>query len=111
TTHRHRVRARRSGGEEARGLPLPKIGAQRASAGRSIRLTVLAVAVTLVALGGWASEASPVSAAGMKVVVIVGPAGSSTSKYITTARSYASPARSYGARVIELYRPNATCSR
>jgi hypothetical protein len=47
----------------------------------------------------------------MKVVVVVGPAGSSTSKYIADGRSYASQARSYGARVIELYSPNATWSR
>ena len=47
----------------------------------------------------------------MKVVVVVGPAGSSTSKYIVNARRYASQARSYGAKVVELYSPNATWTR
>lgn len=47
----------------------------------------------------------------MKVVVVVGPAGSSTAKYIVNAKRYASQARSYGARVIELYSPNATWTR
>jgi hypothetical protein len=47
----------------------------------------------------------------MKVVVVVGPAGSSTAKYIASARRYAAQARSYGAKVTELYSPNATWTR
>ena len=47
----------------------------------------------------------------MKVVVVVGPVGSSTSNYIYNARKYASQARSYGATVVEIYSPNATWSR
>jgi hypothetical protein len=47
----------------------------------------------------------------MKVVVVVGPAGSSTSKYIVSAKRYAAQARSYGATVVELYSPNATWTR
>jgi hypothetical protein len=47
----------------------------------------------------------------MKVIVVVGPVGSSTSKYIVSAKRYASQARSYGATVVELYSPNATWSR
>ncbi len=47
----------------------------------------------------------------MKVVVVVGPVGSSTSNYIYNARKYASQARSYGATVIEIYSPNATWTR
>jgi hypothetical protein len=50
-------------------------------------------------------------AAGIKVVVVVGPAGSSTAEYRTSARRYASLARSYGASVIEIYSPYATWSR
>jgi hypothetical protein len=87
-------------------------GAQRASSGRFVRLTVLAIGLALISLGGMATHPDPAAAAtGMKVVVIVGPAGSSTSKYITSARRYASQARSYGATVIELYSPNATWTR
>ena len=95
-------------------MPHAQDGAQRASFRRSTRLTVLAVALALVALGGLATNPSPAAAAashGMKVVVVVGPAGSSTSKYIANARRYAAQARSYGARVVELYSPNATWTR
>jgi hypothetical protein len=86
-------------------------GAQRASTGRSARLVVLAVTLSLAALGGLATNPSPAAAAGMKVVVIVGPAGSSTAKYISNGKRYAAQARSYGARVIELYSPNATWTK
>ncbi len=91
-------------------MPLPKNGAQRAS-NRPFRLTVLSLALALVAFGGFATNPTPAAAAGMKVVVIVGPAGSSTSKYITSAKRYASQARSYGAAVTEIYSPNATWSK
>jgi hypothetical protein len=87
-------------------------GAQRTSSGRSARLTVLAIGIALAALGGLATHPSPAAAAaGLKVVVVVGPAGSSTSKYIVSAKRYASQARSYGATVVELYSPNATWTR
>ena len=47
----------------------------------------------------------------MKVVIIVGPAGSNTANYKDNARRYAAQARSYGANVVEIYSPNATWSR
>ena len=50
-------------------------------------------------------------AASLKVVVVVGPAGSSTPKYRDSARVYASLARSYGASVTEIYSPYATWTR
>ena len=84
-------------------------GTQRVSS-RSIRLTVIALATALVALTG-AANPTPAAAAGMKVVVIVGPVGSSTASYKDNARRYASQARSYGASVTEIYSPNATWSR
>ena len=84
-------------------------GTQRVSS-RSIRLTVIALATALVALTG-AANPTPAAAAGMKVVVIVGPVGSSTASYKDSARRYASQARSYGASVTEIYSPNATWSR
>lgn len=93
-------------------MPVSQRGAQRASTGRSVRLVVLAVTLSFAALGGLASHPTPAAAAtGMKVVVVVGPAGSSTAKYIANGRRYAAQARSYGARVIELYSPNATWTR
>ena len=47
----------------------------------------------------------------MKVVIIVGPVGSSTANYISNAKRYAAQARSYGANVVEIYSPNATWGR
>jgi len=103
--------ARRSGGEEAGILPVRQRGAQRASTQRSARLVVFAfVAVFAMALGAAANPAAT-AAAGKKVVIVVGPAGSSTADYRSSARTYASVARSYGANVIEIYSPYATWSR
>ena len=92
-------------------MPFHQRGAQRASSSGPMRLTVISLALALVALGGLAANPTPAAAAGMKVVVIVGPAGSSTSKYITSAKRYASQARSYGASVVEIYSPNATWTK
>ena len=85
-------------------------GAQRASIHRSVRPIVLAIAVALVAAVG-AANPQPAAAAGAKVVIIVGPAGSNTASYKDNARRYAAQARSYGATVVEIYSPNATWSR
>ena len=85
-------------------------GAQRASFDRSVRLTVMAIAFALIAVVSVANP-TPAAAAGMKVVVIVGPVGSSTANYIYSARRYASQARSYGTTVVEIYSPNATWAR
>ncbi len=46
-----------------------------------------------------------------KVVVVVGPVGSTTARYVAMARALAAQARSYGATVTELYSPNATWER
>jgi hypothetical protein len=64
-----------------------------------------------VAVGGLAMDPAPAAAAGKKVVIVVGPVGSSTASYINSAKYYASAARSYGATVVEIYSPNATWSR
>jgi len=60
-----------------------------------------------------AATASPVAAVPHrpKVVVIVGPVGSSTAAYVSDGRHLASLAKSYGADVTELYSPNATWTR
>jgi hypothetical protein len=87
-------------------------GAQRASRRqRTIPgILVLGLAAAF-AIGGVASQPGVTHAAGKKVVIVVGPAGSATSKYRSTADSLASQARSYGASVYKLYSPYATWSR
>jgi hypothetical protein len=91
-------------------LPVPREGAQRASNQRFLRLVVSLTVAALLATG---IVAAPAAAApsDMKVVIVVGPAGGSTSNYIYNAKKLASQARSYGATVVELYSPHATWSR
>jgi hypothetical protein len=101
---------RRSGSEEVRALQVFQHGAQRASINWWVRLTAASITFAVVALAGAANPA-PAAASAMKVVVVVGPVGGSTSNYIYNARKYASQARSYGATVIEIYSPYATWSR
>ena len=97
--------------KEARILPLPTNGAQRASSHRSLRLTALALMATLVVGFGAMANPQETNAASIKVVVVVGPVGSKTSEYRTSAKYYASLARSYGASVTEIYSPYATWSK
>lgn len=92
-------------------MPVPTSGAQRASGHRSLRLTVSLVVAVIFAGVGLAATPTPAAAAGMKVVIVVGPAGSSTSNYISNAKKLAAQARSYGASVYEVYSPNATWSK
>jgi hypothetical protein len=68
------------------------------------------MATLVVGLGVMANP-QVTNAATIKVVVVVGPVGSKTSEYRTSAKSYASLARSYGASVTEIYSPYATWSR
>ncbi len=92
-------------------MPVHTHGAQRASRHRSLRvLTFALVSVLALGLGGMAHP-NETRAATIKVVVVVGPVGSKTSEYRTSARSYATLARSYGASVTEIYSPYATWSR
>jgi hypothetical protein len=86
-------------------------GAQRASSSRWLRLSVLPILAAVVAFGGLAVDPTPASAASVKVVVIVGPVGSSTANYLSNAKRYAAQARSYGATVKEVYTPNATWAK
>jgi len=72
---------------------------------------LVALLAALLAAGSLAAAPAPVSAAGIKVAIVVGPAGSLTSSYIRSARGYAAQARSYGATAVEVYTPNATWSR
>jgi hypothetical protein len=92
-------------------LPVPTEGAQRASRHRSLRLIISLVIAVAFAGIGLAATPTPAAAAGMKVVIVVGPAGSSTSNYIYNAKKLAAQARSYGASVYEVYSPYATWSK
>jgi hypothetical protein len=77
---------------------------------RRLFVTILAalLAVSAIAAGPAPAAASD---AGIKVAIVVGPAGSLTSSYIRDARRYAAIARSHGASVVEIYTPNATWAR
>ncbi len=92
-------------------MPVHAYGAQRASISRSRRLIVVALLAAFAASVGVLATPKPTFAASIKVVVVVGPAGSSTAKYRDSARVYANMARSYGATVTEIYSPYATWSR
>jgi hypothetical protein len=87
-------------------------GAQRASCRSIHRLwPVFALAAALVT-GGIAVTPEPAAAGtAKKVVIVVGPAGSSTADYVANARALAAQARGYGANVLEIYSPNATWTR
>ena len=92
-------------------MPVPANGAQRASSHRSLRLTAFALSAALVVGFGAMANPQETNAAGIKVVVVVGPVGSKTAEYRTSARTYASIARSYGASVTEIYSPYATWTK
>jgi hypothetical protein len=95
-------------------LRVSQEGAQRASRRRSfpsLRLIAIAALASVLAVGGLAAHPDTVAASGKKVVIVVGPAGSNTSDYISNAKKLASQARSYGATVYEIYTPHATWSR
>ena len=92
-------------------MPVPQEGAQRASGHRIVRLLVCMAIAAAFATSGLAARPTAAVAAQMKVVVVVGPAGGATSGYISSAKKLASQARSYGAKVTELYSPHATWSK
>ena len=70
-----------------------------------------AALAALVAFGAIAAAAPDARAATYKVVIVVGPVGSSTTNYRSNANILASQAASYGATVVKVYTPNATWSR
>ena len=92
-------------------MPVSTKGAQRASRHRSLRLTVSLVVAVVFAGVGLAANPTPAEAGGMKVVIVVGPVGSSTANYIYNAKKLAAQARSYGASVYEVYSPYATWTK
>ena len=64
-----------------------------------------------ITLGPGTTVAASPTAGAPKVVIVVGPSGASTTRYLRRASSYAAQARRYGARVTEVYTPNATWTR
>jgi hypothetical protein len=77
---------------------------------RLTRLAPLAAAfLGLAVLGIMPATASAASA--QRVVVVVGPVESQTSRYIADGKALAAQARSYGASVTALYSPNATWTK
>jgi hypothetical protein len=76
---------------------------------------VIALLATLLAIGGSIVTTPQPAAAAMrnarKVVIVVGPVGSETAHYKRVAKAVARQARSYGARVVQIYSPNATWER
>ncbi len=81
-------------------------------AARQLRRAVPVIAATAVAVTAAATVTRPAQAAyHPRVVIIVGPAGGSTSDYLSHAHDYAAQARAYGAVVTEVYTPHATWSR
>lgn len=92
-------------------MPVVMKVAQRAALVRT-RGVLIAVIAAFVAVASMTALARPTEAATPpKVVIVVGPAGSATSFYLSQAESYAAQARSYGATVYALYTPHATWAR
>lgn len=92
-------------------MPDSAKGAPWAPRHRSLRMAVALIVALAFAGAGLAAHPASAAAAGKKVVIVVGPVGSSTANYISNARRLAAQARSYGATVYEIYSPNATWSR
>jgi hypothetical protein len=74
---------------------------------RLTRLAPLAAAFLGLAVMGILPAATSAASA-PKVVVVVGPVESSTSRYIADGKALAAQARAYGGAVTEIYSPNAT---
>ena len=73
--------------------------------GRALSLVLAFIGATFITV---APLASPALAAGPKVAIIVGPVGSLTDSYRTSADRVATKAAAAGATVVKVYSPNAT---
>jgi hypothetical protein len=83
-------------------------GVQRTSHRGSLGPLVIGILATFVAVAGLVADPQPAQASSQKIVIVVGATGSTTSSYRSIGRSLARQARSYGARVIEVFSPHAT---
>jgi hypothetical protein len=91
-------------------LPDSTTGAQRASS-RKIRSLLTGVFAAMLLVTAMSATAPEAQAASHKVVIVVGPVGSQTDSYKRSARRLADKARSYGAKVVQVYSPYATWAR
>ena len=89
-------------------MPVATEGAQRASRHGPCRLIAFARHRRRLRGRRARRPTDTAAAAGKKVVIVVGPVGSSTANYISSAKKLAAQARSYGATVYEVYSPHAT---
>ena len=100
-------------GAQRTSLGSDEFGTRRPSGHRGRRLTRLAplgaALLGLAVLGFTPATASAASA--QRVVVVVGPVESQTSRYIADGKALAAQARSYGASVTAIYSPNATWTK
>ena len=78
---------------------------------RSFPAALVHLATAIAVIGVLTQPQAARAGTRLKVVVVVGPVGSATYDYISDARRIAYQARSYGARVHEIYSPNATWSK
>lgn len=91
-------------------MPRVSRGAQGAPF-RRIRSLLTVVLAALVGIGALSAVAPVARAATFKVVIVVGPVGSSTTDYKYNANLLATQAAGYGASVTKVYTPNATWSK
>ena len=91
-------------------MPQHRSGAQGAPFA-TIRSALVAALVALVGFGALAAVAPEARAATYKVAIVVGPVGSSTANYRSSADLLAADAARYGATVVKVYTPNATWAR
>ncbi len=91
-------------------MPDSTQGAQRVSL-RKVRTLMSGAFAALFIVTAMTVAAPQVEAAGRKVVIVVGPVGSSTADYKRGANRLARQAASYGARVVKVYSPYATWAR
>ncbi len=93
-------------------MPSVTVGAQEASRRTSRFALIGLISAALAVAGLGATPRVTHAATAPKVVVVVGPVGTTrTAEFIADAKVIASQARAYGARVYEVYSPNATWSR
>ncbi len=90
-------------------MPVAQGGAQRAARHRLGRVIHLAVAALLVATAGSVAAPAPARAATtLRAVVIVGPVGGSTTRYLERGERIADAAEARGMSVTRIFHPRAT---
>lgn len=86
------------------------VAPRRTSVTLATAFLILASVLAMPVVHGNAASAAETASRPL-VVIVVGPVGRETSGYVREARRIATQLKSYGARVREVYSPNATWSR